>query len=151
MSTVLDLCCMLCLSRRAVTYSRCHLLQATSLHFSAYFCRFSQLRSSSSSSIMFPSTIFVSLPSIMLFCVKIGYRMSPSMYVRGLLFTSISTSSCTSSNRLRRKLALPNNLESVCWIFPINSSKCPPHRGAFGKLNFQLMFSFVKCSYNCSH
>ena len=68
----LDLCCMLCLSQRAVTYSRCHLLLVC-LHLFTYFCRFYQPRSSILSSIMFPSTIFVTLPSIMLFGVKIGY------------------------------------------------------------------------------
>ena len=51
MLTALDLHCMLCISRRAVTYPRCHLLQAAPLHLFTYFYRFRQFRSSSSSSL----------------------------------------------------------------------------------------------------
>ena len=108
--TALDMCCMLCLSRRAVTYSCCHLLQAASLNLFTCFCCFPQQRSSFLSSTMSPSAIFLSLSSIMLFGVKIGHWMSSSILVSGLLFMFISISSSTSSNSLQCKLVPPSDL-----------------------------------------
>ena len=64
MLTALNLYCMLCLSRRAVTYSHFHLLQAASFYLFTYFYHFCQLTSASSSVNHFSPTIFVSLPRL---------------------------------------------------------------------------------------
>ena len=61
--------------------------------------------------------------------------------------------SCLSQHlAVRLPIYLNVNFFSFQWLAkcllgqPINLSKCPKHHGAFGKLNFQLKFSFVKCS-----
>ena len=48
-------------------------------------------------------------------------------------------------------LFFPKTCKVLFWLpQSIFQAGCPPHHGAFGKLNFQLMLSFVKCSCNCS-
>ena len=115
MLTALDLCCMLYLSQRTVTYSSCHFYQTVSLHLVVWFCHFQQPKSSSLSFIIFPSTIFVSLPSIMLSGVKIGLWMSSMMWVSGLFLALLQHLTVHLPIRSSVNLFLPMTCKVLVW------------------------------------
>ena len=45
---------------------------------------------------------------------------------------------------------LPMDLYRLCFISPIKRSCCPPHHGALEMLNFQIILSLLKKSWNFS-
>ena len=42
------------------------------------------------------------------------------------------------------------DLFRLCFVSPIKRSYCPSHHDALERLNFQMIFSLIKKSWNCS-
>ena len=105
-----------------------------------YLCRFFQLSLTSSSSAESSGNL-ISLPRIMEFGFNIEYSKSSSIYVNGRLFrlTLICTNTSFNSDRFTM---------TYQWIY--ERSYCPPQHGTLERLNFQIILSLLKKSWNFS-
>ena len=90
----------------------------------------------------------ISLSRIIEFGVNTEYFKSSSVYANGRLFQLTSTSNNTSSNSDHVNNDLPINLYRICFVIPIKHSYCPPHHGAFERLNFLIIRSLLKKLWN---
>ena len=134
-------------SLRGVKYSWAHLFQAASMHLYTYLCCFFQL-SLTSSSCRESSGNLISLPRIIEFVVNTEYSKSSSIYVNGWLFRLTSKSNNTSFNSDHVSNDLPMDLYRLFFVRPSKRSYCPPHHGALERLNFQIILSLLKKSWN---
>ena len=90
----------------------------------------------------------ISLPRILKFGVNTEHFKSSSIYVKGRLFSLTSTSNNTSSNSDHVNNDFPMDLYRLCFVSPIKRSYCPTHHGPLERLNFQIILSLLKKSWN---
>ena len=65
------------------------------------------------------------------------------------MFKLTSTSNNTPFNSDHINNDLRIDLYRLCFVGPIKRSYCPPNHGALERLNFQIIFSLLKRSWNC--
>ena len=75
------------------------------------------------------------------------YSKCSSIYFNGQLFRLSSISSNTSSSSDHVNNDLPMDFYRLCFVSSIKRSYCPPHHGAFERLNFQIILSLLKKSW----
>ena len=90
----------------------------------------------------------ISLQRILKFGVNTEHFKSSSIYVKGRLFSLTSTSNNTSSNSDHVNNDFPMDLYRLCFVSPIKRSYCPTHHCPLERLNFQIILSLLKKSWN---